>query len=84
MRYARGIGIVERLVLLQQAEQQSHTEIDTRIGSQAPGRFTFEERVEVFGVGDGIQLEGAEAESHRNVIAKPGTAQTTGFQLAKQ
>ena len=33
MRYARGIGIVERLVLLQQAEQQSHTEIDTRIGS---------------------------------------------------
>lgn len=50
VRYAGGIGIIEWLVLLQQAEQQFHTEHYTRIGPQAMCSLTFEERIEVVGV----------------------------------
>ena len=50
MRYARGIGIIERLVLLQQAEQQFHTKHYPRIRSKGTSSLSFEESVEVLGV----------------------------------
>lgn len=50
VRYSRGIGIVEWLVLPLQAKQQFHTKQYPWIGSQATCSFSFQERIEVLGV----------------------------------